>query len=87
MRQLPPLESIHPDAFRAGPRWAQLGRNRRFGQESLRGKSLKKMVGRDGIEPPTPGFSGLDQDRRKCAEVLVRQSPTDPIIVVWSALE
>jgi hypothetical protein len=25
----------------------------------LRRKSLKEMVGRDGIEPPTPGFSVL----------------------------
>src|SRR4030095_9180289 len=27
----------------------------------------QKMVGRDGIEPPTPGFSGLENARWECA--------------------
>jgi hypothetical protein len=26
-----------------------------------------KMVGRDGIDPPTPGFSGQEHEARKCA--------------------
>jgi hypothetical protein len=45
------------------------------------------MVGRDGIEPPTPGFSGLDQNTWKCAEVLIMQSQTDSVIVRHSVLE
>ena len=29
-------------------------------------KSLKAMVARDGVEPPTPAFSGLDSPRAIC---------------------
>jgi hypothetical protein len=29
-------------------------------EEHVCGNYLKEMVGRDGIEPPTPGFSGLE---------------------------
>jgi len=32
----------------------------------------KKVVGRDGIEPPTPGFSGLDINSPKYARCLDR---------------
>jgi len=45
------------------------------------------MVGRDGIEPPTPGFSGLDQDTGKCAEIRTVQSQSDSLVVLRSALE
>ena len=40
-------------------------RGQRLGQsgfmviEPVTGKDLKELVGRDGIEPPTPGFSVL----------------------------
>jgi len=35
---------------------------------------LKKLVGRDGIEPPTPGFSVLSFSSRNSAEMLDLQS-------------
>ncbi len=50
-------------------------------------KDVKKLVGRDGIEPPTPGFSVLKQDSWKYAEILALQSTVDQTIVRWSALE
>jgi len=44
---------------------------RRRSERATRGKLLppgeKTMVGWDGIEPPTPGFSDLDYSLRKCA--------------------
>ena len=47
------------------------GRTRRKIGRGLRGKSSKSeekiMVGRDGIEPPTPGFSVLSLSPCKCA--------------------
>lgn len=33
----------------------------------------KRLVGRDGIDPPTPGFSILEHETRKCAEILALQ--------------
>jgi hypothetical protein len=33
--------------------------------EDVRGNHRKRMVGRDGIEPPTPGFSGQEHDSRE----------------------
>jgi len=45
------------------------------------------MVDRDGIEPPTPGFSVLEQETWKYAEILAVQSGVDSVIVRWSALE
>jgi hypothetical protein len=36
-------------------------------EKSVIGNYLKKVVGRDGIEPPTPGFSVLDHDAYECA--------------------
>src|SRR5215813_10600067 len=44
------------------------------------------MVGRDGIEPPTPGFSGLVPESRKCTYPLNTQGRGRRIIVRWSAL-
>jgi hypothetical protein len=38
------------------------------------GNYLKKLVGRDGIEPPTPGFSVLSFNVHKSAEILDLQS-------------
>ena len=52
-----------------------------------RRKDLKRMVGRDGIEPPTPGFSVLFSDSRKCAQLLATQSLPHRLIVRPSALE
>jgi len=40
----------------------------------MTGNYLEKMVGRDGIEPPTPGFSVLSFKVRKSAEMLDLQS-------------
>jgi len=37
------------------------------GEKSVTGNYLKRVVGRDGIEPPTPGFSVLVHDACKCA--------------------
>src|SRR5215467_223732 len=45
------------------PRWAQIWAQTQTGENSEAGKVLKGMVGRDGIEPPTPGFSVLNLDR------------------------
>src|SRR5262252_8237849 len=49
------------------PRWAQIWAHTRsrdnFGVDNL----LETMVGRDGIEPPTPGFSVLFSRSWKCA--------------------
>jgi len=47
----------------------------------------ENLVGRDGIEPATPGFSVLEQESRKYAKILAVQSGVDPVIVRWSALE
>ena len=47
----------------------------------------KELVGRDGIEPPTPGFSVLFSDSRKCAQLLATQSLPHRLIVRPSALE
>ena len=41
------------------PRWAQIWAQTQPRENFGVGNLLKKMVGRDGIEPPTPGFSVL----------------------------
>src|SRR5439155_26270018 len=47
---------------------------------------LKGLV-RDGIEPPTPGFSDLEHDRRNCAYSLAAEHQPQLVIVVWSDRE
>jgi hypothetical protein len=47
---------------------------------------LKEMVGRDGIEPPTPGFSGLTHPRN-CAQSLAAERRPQSVIVVRSGPE
>src|SRR5215510_7423206 len=37
--------------------WAQIWAQTQVGEKFEAGNLLKGMVGRDGIEPPTPGFS------------------------------
>src|SRR5882724_9244823 len=49
------------------PEWAQIWAQIQFRENFEAGNCLKRMVGRDGIEPPTPGFSVLFPDRCKCA--------------------
>src|SRR5215471_19918001 len=41
--------------------WAQIWAQTQFRENFEAGNLLKNMVGRDGIEPPTPGFSVLHQ--------------------------
>jgi hypothetical protein len=43
--------------------WAQFWAQTQTRENFEAGKYLKKVVGRDGIEPPTPGFSVLAADR------------------------
>ena len=51
------------------------------------GNRLKRMVGWDGIEPPTPGFSDLGLRLGKCAQVLT-VARTDPDgLVRWNEPE
>ena len=45
------------------------------------------MVDREGVEPPTPAFSGLATESRKCPEVLDMPSEVDLIIMRWSEPE
>ena len=57
---------------RVSPSTVRVGRaRRRRSERAARAKSLpageKTMVGWDGIEPPTPGFSVLDHSPCKCA--------------------
>ena len=47
----------------------------------------KKMVDREGVDPPTPGFSGLSMESRKCPEVREMPSDVRPIIVRWTKPE
>ena len=51
------------------------------------GNLLETMVGRDGIEPPTPGFSVLFSRSWKCAYMLAVESRSHDGIVRWSAQE
>jgi hypothetical protein len=39
--------------------WAQIWAQSQIRKFLMTGNLLKRMVGRDGIEPPTPGFSVL----------------------------
>jgi hypothetical protein len=43
-----------------------------------------KLVGRNGIEPPTPGLSVLEHKDSKCAEILTVQSRTDLVVIRWT---
>ena len=52
------------------PSWAQIWAQIHWGEILTTRNCLKLVVGRDGIEPPTPGFSVLDHDARKSAEML-----------------
>jgi len=45
------------------------------------------MVGRDGIEPPTPGFSVLFSGLRKCAQLFDVKTEGHNGLVRWSVLE
>jgi len=70
-------------APKTGTKWAR-ARSRRG---SAACNYLRGMVGRDGIEPPTPGFSGLGPHPRKCAYLLVMQGRPVLATVCWSAPE
>ncbi len=48
-----------PECARVGPRRARNGHDHPVAENSAPRNRLKTMVGRDGIEPPTPGFSVL----------------------------
>jgi hypothetical protein len=41
---------------------------------------IEKMVARDGIEPPTPAFSGLDSLKRIC---MIRQGFLSVLVTKW----
>lgn len=56
-------------------------------RNSVTGNYLKKLVGRDGIKPPTPGLSVLSFDVRKSAEILDLQSTLIRMSSSWSELE
>src|SRR5215510_9144198 len=49
------------------PRWAQIWAHTQSRQKFEAGNLLETMVGRDRIEPPTPGFSVLFSRSWKCA--------------------
>jgi hypothetical protein len=60
----PDLEQSPPAAF---PTWHMFaGRDRLQGRAAYP-EARKKVVSRDGIEPPTPGFSVLVHGPCKCA--------------------
>jgi hypothetical protein len=58
---------------------------------AARAKSLpageKTMVGWDGIEPPTPGFSDLSLCARKYAQLLAVEEEAFDGLMRWNALE
>ncbi len=53
------IEIDAPECVEVRPRWARNGHARDLGANLPMRKYLEGMVGRDGIEPPTPGFSVL----------------------------
>ena len=55
--------------------------------EPVSGKDAKKLVGRDGIEPPTPGFSDLSLVVANSAEVQASQATFASASLRLSALE
>jgi hypothetical protein len=67
--------------------WAQIWAQSQLGKNSVMGNCLKRVVGRDGIEPPTPGFSVLSPTSRKCIEVFDLEQQARDGVVRWSALE
>jgi hypothetical protein len=52
-----PSRSSAPECARVIPRWARNGDARDLGTNQPARNYLEGMVDRDGIEPPTPGFS------------------------------
>ena len=48
---------------------------------------LKRMVGRDGIEPPTPGFSVLFAGLRKYPQLFDVEREGRDGLVRWNVLE
>src|SRR5262245_45626332 len=71
-----PTSPRAPECAGRCPRWARNGHARSRGKDSAARNYLERVVGRDGIEPPTPGFSGLGPGSRKCAEGLTAQGQT-----------
>ena len=53
------MEQAMPECARVRPRLARNGHARGVARNSAACNYLEGMVGRGGIEPPTPGFSGL----------------------------
>ena len=51
-------------------RWSHFGHKWSAARIFVDGNYLKKLVGRDGIEPPTPGFSVLSPEIRKRVKML-----------------
>lgn len=47
--------------------WSQSWSQTHFRENIVMGNGVKEMVGWDGSEPPTPGFSDLGHHSRKCA--------------------
>jgi len=68
-----PSAQHQPKCAGVRPIRARNGHARGRGRGSAACNYLEGMVGRDGIEPPTPGFSGLGPRSRKFAYVLVMQ--------------
>jgi hypothetical protein len=56
-------------------------------EEFSDGQLGEKVVGRDGIEPPTPGFSVLSPTSRKCTKVFDLEQQGRDGLVRWSVLE
>src|SRR5215469_6255650 len=65
--------------------WAQIWAHTQARENFGVGNLLETMVGRDGIEPPTPGFSVLFSRSWKCAYMLAVESRSHDGIVRWSA--
>ena len=59
--------SSGPEWAGVRPRWARFGHGRHPAADPAPRKCPEGMVGRDGIEPPTPGFSVLAARLRKFA--------------------
>jgi len=66
---------------RAAAKRCGVGAAVRSGRRQLASHLPKEMVDRERIELPTPGFSGLAIDFRKCPEVREVPSEVDPMIM------
>jgi len=75
------------ECSRVCPRWAQIWAQTQSGKNFEASNLLKRMVGRDGIEPPTPGFSVLFPGSCKCAQLFDVEQKTPDGLVRWSVLE